>query len=132
MTGRSDPGAAGGRGAKGVSSSIGEDQPLVRARSHLRPRRGFGAGTINAIVGSGTLITFPVLLAIGYPPVVANVSNNLGLVPGAAASAVAYRRELRGRPRLLRYAPATASGALGGAALLLSCPRIRSRRSSRS
>ena len=74
---------------------------------------GFAAGTINAIVGSGTLITFPVLLALGYSPVVANVSNNLGLVPGAASSAVAYREELRGRGRqLLRYAPATASGAI--------------------
>jgi uncharacterized membrane protein YfcA len=84
---------------------------------------GFGAGTINAIIGSGTLITFPVLLAVGYPPVVANVSNNLGLVPGAASSAVAYRRELKGtRRQLLRYAPATIAGSVLGAALLLSLP----------
>ena len=69
---------------------------------------GFGAGTINALIGSGTLITFPVLLAIGYPPVVANVSNNIGIVPGAVSSAWAYREELRGsRPRLKRYSPAT-------------------------
>lgn len=45
---------------------------------------GIGAGTINTIVGSGTLITFPTLLLLGIPPVTANVSNNLGLVPGAA------------------------------------------------
>lgn len=84
---------------------------------------GFAAGTINAISGSGTLITFPVLLAVGYPPVVANVSNNLGLVPGAASAAFAYRGELRGtRPRLLRYAPATIGGAVCGSALLLSLP----------
>ena len=57
---------------------------------------GFGAGTINAVIGSGTLITFPVLLAIGYPPVVANVSNNVGLVPGAVSSAWGYRDELKG------------------------------------
>jgi len=84
---------------------------------------GFAAGTINAVVGSGTLITFPALLAVGYSPVVANVSNTLGLVPGAASSAYAYREELRGsRPRLLRYAPWTTLGAIAGAALLLTLP----------
>jgi uncharacterized protein len=84
---------------------------------------GFGAGTINAVIGSGTLITFPVLLAIGYPPVVANVSNNVGLVPGAVSSAWGYREELRGsRGRLLRFAPATASGAVVGSVLLLVLP----------
>ena len=61
---------------------------------------GIVAGTINTVVGSGTLFTFPVLLAFGYPPVVANVSNTVGLVPGSAAGAVGYRRELAGqRPR---------------------------------
>lgn len=84
---------------------------------------GFGAGAINAVIGSGTLITFPVLLAIGYPPIVANVSNNLGLVPGAAAAAVGYREELRGsRGRLLRFAPATIAGSIIGSVLLLSLP----------
>lgn len=84
---------------------------------------GFGAGTINAVIGSGTLITFPVLLALGYPPVVANVSNNIGLVPGAVSSAWGYRSELRGtRGRLLRFAPATASGAVVGSVLLLVLP----------
>jgi uncharacterized membrane protein YfcA len=64
---------------------------------------GIGAGTINTIVGSGTLITFPVLLAIGLPPVTANVSNALGLVPGSVTGAIGYRRELAGqRDRLLR------------------------------
>jgi len=84
---------------------------------------GFGAGTINAVIGSGTLITFPMLLAIGYPPVVANVSNNVGLVPGSVSAAWAYRRELRGsRGRFLRFAPATVSGAIVGAVLLLVLP----------
>jgi len=84
---------------------------------------GFGAGTINALIGSGTLITFPALLAVGYSPIVANVSNNLGLVPGAASSAVGYREELRGRRgQLLRYAPATAIGSAIGAILLLTLP----------
>ena len=43
---------------------------------------GVGAGTINAVVGSGTLLTFPALLAVGIPPVLANVSNTIGLAPG--------------------------------------------------
>ena len=52
---------------------------------------GMFAGGINTVVGSGTLVTFPVLLAVGYPPVVANVSNGLGLVPGSVSGAVGYR-----------------------------------------
>ena len=55
---------------------------------------GLAAGTVNVIVGSGSLITFPTLLALGYPPVLANVSNTVGLVPGNASAVVAYRREL--------------------------------------
>ena len=57
---------------------------------------GMAAGTINVVVGSGTLITFPTLLAFGVPPVTANVSNTIGLVPGVASGVVGYRRELRG------------------------------------
>lgn len=84
---------------------------------------GFGAGTINALIGSGTLITFPVLLAIGLSPVTANVSNNLGLVPGAASSIYGYRRELEGEEqRVLRLAPMTIGGSIVGAALLLLLP----------
>jgi uncharacterized membrane protein YfcA len=84
---------------------------------------GFGAGAINAVIGSGTLLTFPVLLAVGFPPLVANVSNNIGLVPGAASAAYGYRRELEGtRARLARFAPATAGGAVIGAVLLLTLP----------
>ena len=58
---------------------------------------GLAAGTINVIVGSGSLITFPTLLALGYPPVLANVSNNVGLVPGNISANVAYRLELVGQ-----------------------------------
>jgi uncharacterized membrane protein YfcA len=68
---------------------------------------GIAAGTINTVVGSGTLITFPTLLALGVPPVTANVSNTVGLVPGSLSGAVGYRRELAGqRSRLLRLASA--------------------------
>jgi len=84
---------------------------------------GLAAGTINTVVGSGTLITFPTLLAFGVPPVTANVSNNVGLVPGTLSGAIGYRKELRGqRPRLVRLASASAIGGTVGAALLLWLP----------
>ena len=84
---------------------------------------GVAAGTINTVVGSGTLITFPTLLALGVPPVTANVSNTVGLVPGSLSGAVGYRRELVGqRGRLLRLAPASVLGAIAGAVLLLVLP----------
>jgi uncharacterized membrane protein YfcA len=84
---------------------------------------GFAAGGINAVVGSGTLVTFPVLLAVGLPPVTATVSNSLGLVAGNLTGAIGYRRELRGQRRLLaRLLPASILGALTGAFLLLHLP----------
>jgi uncharacterized protein len=84
---------------------------------------GVAAGTINTLVGSGSLITFPVLLAVGYPPLVANVSNNVGLVPGAISGAHGFRRELRGqRGRVLRFGPASLLGGVTGAVLLLALP----------
>lgn len=84
---------------------------------------GIGAGTINTIVGSGTLITFPVLLATGLPPVTANVSNTLGLVPGSLSGALGYRKELRGqRGRIIRLGSVSLVGGLAGAVLLLTLP----------
>src|SRR5262245_57568106 len=84
---------------------------------------GAAAGTINTVVGSGTLITFPPLLAFGVPPVTANVSNTIGLVPGTASGALGYRRELRGqRARALRLGSASLTGGLVGAGLLLLLP----------
>jgi uncharacterized protein len=84
---------------------------------------GIVAGTINTVVGSGTLFKFPVLLGFGYAPVVANVSNTVGLVPGSAAGAVGYRRELAGqRGRVLTLACASLAGGIIGAVLLLSLP----------
>src|SRR5262249_44066653 len=84
---------------------------------------GIAAGGINTLVGSGTLITFPILLAFGYAPVTANVSNTVGLVPGSVAGAVGYRRELAGqRARAIRFAIASIAGGILGAVLLLSLP----------
>jgi uncharacterized membrane protein YfcA len=84
---------------------------------------GVWAGMVNTIVGSGTLVTFPVLLALGYPPLTANVSNGLGLVPGSLTGAIGYRRELTGlRGRVLRLAVPSVLGGLTGAVLLLALP----------
>jgi uncharacterized protein len=84
---------------------------------------GIVAGCINTVVGSGTLFTFPVLLSFGYPPVTANVSNTVGLVPGSVTGAIGYRRELRGqRARVIQLACASFAGGIIGAVLLLSLP----------
>ena len=84
---------------------------------------GLAAGTINTVVGSGTLITFPTLLAFGYPPVLANVSNNVGLVPGVLSGVHGYRAELQGqRERATVLGAASVCGGLVGAVLLLVLP----------
>jgi uncharacterized membrane protein YfcA len=95
--------------------SIGEIAAIALA--------GMAAGTINTVVGSGTLITFPVLLAFGYAPVTANVSNTIGLVPGSVSGAIGYRRELAGqRGRILRLGAMSLAGGITGAVLLLVLP----------
>jgi uncharacterized membrane protein YfcA len=83
----------------------------------------FVAGLINAVVGGGSLITFPALLAAGHPAVQANVTNTVALVPGLAGPSLGYRRELssQGR-RLAGLSASTLSGALVGAVALLSMP----------
>ena len=84
---------------------------------------GVAAGAINAIVGSGSLITFPTLLLLGFPPLVANVSNTVGLVPGSISGAVGYRREMAGqRSRAIPLLVAGGLGGLTGAILLLALP----------
>jgi uncharacterized membrane protein YfcA len=84
---------------------------------------GFGAGVINALVGSGTLITFPTLVALGYPPVTSTMSNAIGLVAGSASGTWGYRAELGGQWDRLRWQiPASLTGAVLGAFLLLHLP----------
>ncbi|GAA1745816.1 sulfite exporter TauE/SafE family protein [Nostocoides vanveenii] len=84
---------------------------------------GVGAGTINAIVGSGSLITFPTLLLLGFPPVTANISNNVGMVAGGLSATFGYRRELAGHGRgLARLVPVSLVGSAAGALLLLVLP----------
>ena len=84
---------------------------------------GLAAGTVNTVVGSGSLITFPTLLAVGYAPVTANVSNNIGLVPGSASGVYGFRRELVGQGSRTRVlALASGMGGLLGGILLLTLP----------
>jgi uncharacterized membrane protein YfcA len=95
--------------------SIGEIVAIAAA--------GLAAGAINTLVGSGTLITFPVLLAFGYAPVTANVTNTIGLVPGSVSGAIGYRRELAGqRARVVRLGAMSLAGGITGAVLLLLLP----------
>ena len=86
---------------------------------------GLWAGTINSVVGSGTLVTFPVLIALGFAPVTASISNAMGLVAGNAAGAWGYRKELAGRGnQLLKLLPASLLGGITGAYLLLHLPEV--------
>lgn len=84
---------------------------------------GVAAGAINTVVGSGTLITFPTLVALGYAPVTANISNDIGLVAGGFSGTWGYRRELVGTRRLLIWlGPASLLGSVTGAVLLIKLP----------
>ncbi|HVX44549.1 MAG TPA: sulfite exporter TauE/SafE family protein [Mycobacteriales bacterium] len=84
---------------------------------------GLVAGAMNAVVGSGSLLTFPTLLAVGYPSVLANVSNTVGISPGSVSAVVGYRQELRGQGRrALTFGAFSTAGAVLGAILLLTLP----------
>lgn len=84
---------------------------------------GLVAGAVNTVAGAGSLLTFPALLAAGLPPLSANVTNCLGLVPGSLSGAYGLRAELAGeRPRLVRLSLWAAAGSLVGAVLLLTLP----------
>lgn len=84
---------------------------------------GIAAGTINTVVGSGSLVTFPALLAFGYAPLTANMTNNLGVLPGAISGGFAYRHELSTQwPLIRRLSLMSLLGGLGGALLLLVLP----------
>jgi uncharacterized membrane protein YfcA len=84
---------------------------------------GVGAGAINAVVGSGTLITFPTLVTLGYPPVTSTMSNAVGLVAGSVSGTWGYRRELRGQWQRLRWQMvASLTGGVLGSWLLLHLP----------
>jgi uncharacterized membrane protein YfcA len=78
------------------------------------------AGAVNAVAGGGSLLSFPALLAVGYPALTANVTNSVALTPGYFGGTLGYRRELTGqRARILALGATSAVGAVVGAALLL-------------
>jgi uncharacterized membrane protein YfcA len=84
---------------------------------------GFAAGTMNAVVGAGSLVSFPALLVAGVPALTANVSNTIGLLPGAVSAVYGYRDELTGRrSTLIRLCAAGGVGGLTGGLLLLAFP----------
>ncbi len=84
---------------------------------------GLVAGTANTIAGGGSLLTFPLLVALGLPPLDANVTNTVGIVPAALGGVIGMQRELRGqRARLLALLPFSVVGATAGAVLLLTTP----------
>src|SRR5262245_4092625 len=84
---------------------------------------GIGAGTVNAVAGGGSLITFPTLIALGAPPVAANVTNSVAVSPGYLASVYGSRADLGDRQALRTLLPAAALGALAGCLLLLNTPQ---------
>jgi uncharacterized protein len=84
---------------------------------------GFVAGAVNGVAGGGSLVSFPALLAAGYPPVTANVTNQVAVLPGYVGGSVAYRKELRGqRRRAIALSISSVAGALIGAAVLVFAP----------
>ncbi|MBB5869884.1 putative membrane protein YfcA [Allocatelliglobosispora scoriae] len=84
---------------------------------------GVGAGTVNAIAGGGSLMTFPALVAVGLPPVAANVTNSIAISPGYLASVAGSHRDLaEERTRTLRLIPTVIVGTGIGCALLLLTP----------
>jgi uncharacterized membrane protein YfcA len=85
---------------------------------------GLGAGTVNAVAGGGSLVTFPTLVAIGLPPISASVTNSVSVCPGYLASVVGSREDLVGQgQRMRRLAPTVVAGTAAGCALLLVTPQ---------
>ena len=81
---------------------------------------GVGAGIFNGVAGGGSLISFPILLGLGYPALTANITNTVGIWPGYLASAAGYRNEIGDQSqRLLRLTPVALAGGIAGALLLL-------------
>lgn len=98
-------------------------QRLTDGRAALLLAAGFGAGVFNGVAGGGTLISFPALLALGYPALTANMSSTVGIWPGYLGSVAGFRPEIADQRRRLRVlAPLTVLGAVVGAALLLTTP----------
>jgi uncharacterized protein len=108
-----DPGGA-PRGPGAGTATVSASHALFIALG------GVGAGIFNGVAGGGSLISFPILLALGYPALTANITNTIGIWPGYVASAAGFRREIGDqRDRLLRLTPVALAGGVAGALLLL-------------
>src|SRR5512132_3405582 len=93
---------------------------LEPAQIALLAGAGLLAGAVNAVAGGGSLISFPALLAVGYPALTANVTNAVALTPGYFGGTLGYRRELEGqRARIVALGATSAAGAVLGAFLLV-------------
>lgn len=96
---------------------------MTLADGALLAAAGASAGAVNAVAGGGSLITFSSLLALGYAPLTANVTNSVGVLPGYLGGAVGYAPELRGQGHRVRTLAVTAAvGAAAGAAVLIVTP----------
>lgn len=94
--------------------------PLTTGRALLIVLAGLGAGIVNGVAGGGTLISFPVLLALGYPALTANVTNTVGIWPGYLGGVAGFREEIGDQRATVRtLAPVAVVGAIVGAVLLL-------------
>jgi uncharacterized membrane protein YfcA len=97
--------------------------PLTTGHVVLLLVAGVAAGIVNGIAGGGTVITFPTLLAVGYPAITANVTSTVGVMPGYVGGVTGFRREIHERRHLLaRLVPVALLGAIGGSVLLLNTP----------
>ena len=117
-----------------MPASVGRSPPALRVDRRTVPSvtpeaaavvaaAGLAAGAVNTVAGGGSLISFPALLAVGFAPLPANVTNTVGLVSGYFGGTVAYRRELAGQGRRARLVCGAAlAGALAGAVILLTTP----------
>lgn len=98
---------------------------LGPAQTALVFAAALGAGAVNAVAGGGTLLTFPVLVGIGLPSIVANATSSVGLVPGALAGAFGYRRNLADvRSWLPTLVLPSLLGGFIGAKLLVGTPPV--------
>lgn len=96
---------------------------LGPGREALVALAGVGAGVVNGVAGGGTLISFPTLIALGYPALTANVTNTVGIWPGYLGGVAGFHREIAGQAEQIRALSIPAAlGAAAGAALLLSTP----------
>jgi uncharacterized membrane protein YfcA len=96
---------------------------VTLAEALLVDATGVGSGVLSSTVGVASLLSFPVLVALGLPPVVANVSNTLGMIPGGMGGVVGYRHEVREAGPIAKVIVLVcALGAVAGAALLLGLP----------